>query len=205
VSFEADQHNVISTALGSRYVNDFRNQGRLQRVIVQADIARRMQPDDLAELNVTQRQGTDRAVVGLHHEPLGQRRHADGALQRLSRDEDRGVPRRARARATPSRRWKGWGTIARGLRPSKWTGQSREEKLAVPREWSCTHLPSWRCSCASPAAVRELGDPALGDPRVPLGLLGVGCRRSTLRRHANDVYMQIGLVTIIGLSAKNRS
>ncbi|MDP3834003.1 MAG: efflux RND transporter permease subunit, partial [Hydrogenophaga sp.] len=43
---------AIGTALGSSYVNDFPNAGRLQRVVVQADAPARMQPDDLLRLNV---------------------------------------------------------------------------------------------------------------------------------------------------------
>ena len=41
---------TLSTALGSAYVNDFPNQGRLQRVVVQADAPARMQPEDLLKL-----------------------------------------------------------------------------------------------------------------------------------------------------------
>jgi multidrug efflux pump len=46
VGFDAI-NSAISTALGSAYVNDFPNAGRLQRVVVQADAPARMQPDDL--------------------------------------------------------------------------------------------------------------------------------------------------------------
>ena len=44
---------VLSTALGSAYVNDFPNAGRLQRVVVQADAPHRMEPDDLLRLNAS--------------------------------------------------------------------------------------------------------------------------------------------------------
>src|SRR5206468_12895212 len=48
---------ALSTALGSTYVNDFPNAGRLQRVVVQADAPNRMQPDDLLKLNVANSAG----------------------------------------------------------------------------------------------------------------------------------------------------
>jgi multidrug efflux pump len=48
---------AISTALGSAYVNDFPNRGRLQRVVVQADATARMQPEDLLRLNAANAQG----------------------------------------------------------------------------------------------------------------------------------------------------
>ncbi len=56
VSFDSI-NAVLSTALGSAYVNDFPNAGRLQRVVVQADAPDRMQPDDLMQLNVLNNQG----------------------------------------------------------------------------------------------------------------------------------------------------
>src|SRR5439155_19112036 len=48
---------ALSVALGSAYVNDFPNAGRLQRVVVQADAPARMQPDDLLQLNAANAQG----------------------------------------------------------------------------------------------------------------------------------------------------
>ncbi|RZJ51293.1 MAG: multidrug efflux RND transporter permease subunit, partial [Acidovorax sp.] len=56
VGFDAI-NSAISTALGSSYVNDFPNKGRLQRVVVQSDAPGRMQPDDLLRLNATNAQG----------------------------------------------------------------------------------------------------------------------------------------------------
>ena len=48
---------VISTSLGSSYVNDFPSRGRLQRVVVQADAPTRMQPEDLLRINASNAQG----------------------------------------------------------------------------------------------------------------------------------------------------
>src|ERR1700712_1352204 len=56
VNFDAI-NTVLSTALGSAYINDFPNRGRLQRVVVQADAPARMQPEDLMQLNVLSTQG----------------------------------------------------------------------------------------------------------------------------------------------------
>ena len=51
VSF-ADIGSLLSTALGSSYVNDFPNQGRMQRVVIQAEGDQRSQVEDLLRLNV---------------------------------------------------------------------------------------------------------------------------------------------------------
>ena len=56
VSFDAI-NAALSTALGSAFVNDYPNAGRLQRVIVQADAPARMQPDDLLQLTANNNQG----------------------------------------------------------------------------------------------------------------------------------------------------
>lgn len=56
VGFDAI-NGVISTALGSAYVNDYPARGRLQRVVVQADAPARMQPEDLLRLTVTNARG----------------------------------------------------------------------------------------------------------------------------------------------------
>jgi multidrug efflux pump len=56
VTFDAI-NTAISTSLGSSYVNDFPNAGRLQRVVVQADAKDRMQPEDLLRLNALNTKG----------------------------------------------------------------------------------------------------------------------------------------------------
>jgi multidrug efflux pump subunit AcrB len=56
VTFDAI-NTAISTSLGSSYVNDFPNAGRLQRVVVQADAPDRMQPEDLLRLNALNTKG----------------------------------------------------------------------------------------------------------------------------------------------------
>src|SRR4029450_8266233 len=57
VTFQ-DINNTISTNLGSSYINDFPNRGRMQRVIVQADNSGRMQTDDILTFNVRNSKGS---------------------------------------------------------------------------------------------------------------------------------------------------
>ena len=56
VTFE-DINSTISTNLGSNYINDFPNRGRMQRVIVQADRASRMNAEDILNYNVKNSRG----------------------------------------------------------------------------------------------------------------------------------------------------
>ncbi len=195
-------NSVLSTALGSRYVNDFPNQGRLQRVIVQADAPARMQPDDLLQLNATNMQGEPVPLSA-----FATTRWEVGAMQTVRYN---GYPAsRISGSAAP-----GYSTgdamdemekLAAQLPPGfgyEWTGQSREEKLAGSQSivlYTFAILAVFLCLAALyeswtiPLAVILV---------VPLGVLGVFLA-TMLRGYANDVYFQVGLITIIGLSAKN--
>ena len=71
-------NNTISTNLGSSYINDFPNRGRMQRVIVQADNSGRMQTADILTFNVRNSKGSLVLVVRQH--PMDRRPNADGGL-----------------------------------------------------------------------------------------------------------------------------
>ncbi len=193
---------VISTTLGSSYINDFPNAGRLQRVVVQADAPARMQPDDLLRLHVIN--GSGQAV------PLSafaSTRWISGAMQTVRYN---GYPAmRISGSAAP-----GYSTgaamaemerLAAQL-PSglgfEWTGQSREEKLAGAQAiivYGFAILAVFLCLAA---LYESWSIPLAVILVVPLGVLGV-LLATLLRGYANDVYFQVGLITIIGLSAKN--
>ena len=201
VSYDAIS-GAIGTTLGSAYVNDFPNAGRLQRVVVQADAPARMQPDDLLQLNVINSKG--QAV------PLSAfttTRWVTGAMQTVRYN---GYPAmRISGSAAP-----GYSTgaalaemeqLAAQLPPGfgfEWTGQSREEKLAGSQAiilYGFAILSVFLCL----AALYESWTIPLSVVLVvPLGVLGV-LLSTLLRGYSNDVYFQVGLITIIGLSAKN--
>jgi len=201
VSFDAI-NSVISTALGSSYINDFPNAGRLQRVVVQADAPARMQPEDLLKLSVPNSRGQ---MVPLS--TFASTRWIQGAMQTVRYN---GYPAmRISGSAAP-----GYSTGAAMEEMEKlaaqlpqgfgfeWTGLSREEKLAGAQAlivYGFSILAVFLCLAALyeswtiPLAVILV---------VPLGVLGV-LLATLLRSYANDVYFQVGLITIIGLSAKN--
>jgi len=195
-------NSAISTALGSSYANDFPNRGRMQRVVVQADAPGRMQPEDLLRLNATNAQGqpvplsafaTTRWVKGAQQTV----RYNGYPAMRIAGEPAPGYSSGA-ALAEMER-------LAAQLPPGfgfEWTGTSREEKLAGSQAiilYSFAVLAVFLCLAALyeswtiPLAVILV---------VPLGVLGV-LLATLLRGYANDVYFQVGLITIIGLSAKN--
>ncbi|WP_406623473.1 efflux RND transporter permease subunit [Acidovorax sp. SDU_ACID1] len=201
VSFDAIS-SALSTALGSSYINDFPNQGRLQRVVVQADAHARMQPEAVLDLPVLNSKGQ---VVPLS--TFASTRWITGAMQTVRYN---GYPSmKIAGDAAP-----GFSTgdamaemerLAAQLPEGfgfEWTGQSREEKLAGSQAmvlYAFSLLAVFLCLAA---LYESWSIPFSVLLVVPLGVLGV-LLATLLRGMSNDVYFQIGLVTIIGLSAKN--
>ncbi|NVM92599.1 multidrug efflux pump [Variovorax sp. SG517] len=201
VSFDAI-NATLSTALGSSYINDFPNRGRLQRVVVQADAPARMQPDDLLKLNASNTQGQPVPLAS-----FASTKWVTGATQTVRYN---GYPAiRISGDAAP-----GHSTGAAMAEMEKlasqlpagfgyeWTGQSREEKLAGSQAiilYGFAILAVFLCLAA---LYESWSIPLSVILVVPLGVLGV-LVATMLRAYSNDVYFQVGLITIIGLSAKN--
>lgn len=201
VSFESI-NSTLSTALGSAYVNDYPARGRLQRVVVQSDATARMDAEGLLRMTVPNSQGQ---AVPLS--AFASTRWVKGAMQTVRYN---GYPAmRLGGAAAP-----GFSSgdamaemekLAAQLPPGfgfEWTGISREEKLAGNQAvilYGFAILAVFLClaalyeSWAIPLSVILV---------VPLGVLGVALA-TLLRGMSNDVYFQVGLITIIGLSAKN--
>ena len=201
VSFDAI-NATLSTALGSSYVNDFPNRGRLQRVVVQADAPARMQPDDLLRLNTLNNQG--RAV------PLSafaSTRWITGPMQTVRYN---GYPA-VRISGAPAPGYSTGAAMAEMERLAaqlpagfgyEWTGQSREEKLAGSQAMILYGFAILAVFLCLAALYESWSIPLAVILVVPLGVLGV-LLATLFRGYANDVYFQVGLITIIGLSAKN--
>ena len=201
VSFDAI-NSVLSTALGSSYVNDFPNAGRLQRVVVQADAPARMQPDDLLRINALNSKGqavplsafaTTRWVSG----PMQTVRYNGYPTMRISGEA---APGRSSGEALTEME-----ALAAKLPPGfgfEWTGQSREERLAGAQAFILFGFALLAVFLALAALYESWTIPLSVILVVPLGVLGV-LLGANLRGLANDVYFNVGLITIIGLSAKN--
>jgi multidrug efflux pump len=201
VSFDAI-NSTLSTALGSAYINDFPNRGRLQRVLVQADAPARMQPDDLLRLNATNSKGTSVPLSS-----FATTRWITGAMQTIRYN---GYPA-MRISGAPA---PGYSTGAAMAEMEKlaaqlpqgfgyeWTGQSREEKLAGSQAMILYGFAILAVFLCLAALYESWSIPLAVILVVPLGVLGV-LLATLLRSYSNDVYFQVGLITIIGLSAKN--
>ena len=198
----ASINSVISTSLGSAYINDFPNQGRLQRVVVQADAPARMQPDDILKLTVMNGQGklvplSAFATTRWANGPMQTIRYNGYPAMRISGDAAKGFST-GDAIAEMER-------LATQLPPGfgfEWTGQTREEKLAGSQAIILYAFAIMAVFLALAALYESWSIPLAVILVVPMGVLGV-LLGITLRGLSNDVYFQVGLITIIGLSAKN--
>jgi multidrug efflux pump len=193
---------ALSTTLGSSYANDFPNGGRLQRVVVQADAPARMQPEDLLRISVPNNRGqavplsafaSTRWVVG----PMQTVRYNGYSTMRISGQAAPGFSS-GEAMAEMERLA---GQLPTGF-AFEWTGQSREERLAGAQAYLLFGFALLAVFLALAALYESWSIPLAVLLVVPLGVLGV-LLGANLRGLANDVYFNVGLITIIGLAAKN--
>ena len=201
VSF-ADIGNVLSTAVGSSYINDFPNQGRMQRVVVQAEGDQRSQVDDLLKMHVRNNAGN---MVPLS--AFVQANWIQGPAQ-LTRYN--GYPAIAIS-GEPSPGHSTGEAMAEierlvALGPKglgqEWTGLSLQERLSgnqAPILLGLSLLVVFLCLAA---LYESWSIPTSVLLVVPLGVLGA-VLAVTMRGMPNDVFFKVGLITIIGLSAKN--
>jgi len=201
VSFDAI-NAAISTSLGSAYINDFPNAGRLQRVVVQADAPSRMQPSDLLKLNAVNTRGqqvplsafaTTRWITG----PMQTVRYNGYSTMRLAGDA---APGHSTGEALDEME-----RLAAQLPAGfafEWTGQSREEKLSGSTVFVLLGFALLAVFLALAALYESWSIPVAVLLGVPLGVLGA-LLGATMRGYPNDVYFKVGLITIIGLGAKN--
>ncbi|POF43588.1 multidrug efflux RND transporter permease subunit [Pseudomonas laurylsulfativorans] len=201
VSF-ADVGNVLSTAVGSAYINDFPNQGRMQRVVVQAEGDQRSQVEDLLKIHVRNTHGK---MVPLS--AFVQAKWTQGPAQ-LTRYN--GYPAISiSGEPTPGHstgeamaeieRLVAQGPAGLG---QEWTGLSLQERLSGSQAPILLGLSLLIVFLCLAALYESWSIPTSVLLVVPLGVLGA-VLAVTLRGMPNDVFFKVGLITIIGLSAKN--
>ena len=194
--------STLSTMMGSTYVNDFPNQGRLQRVMVQADAKDRMQPQDILKLNVLNTSG---AVVPFSS--FASVRWAVGPMQTIRYN---GYPS-IRLEFTPLPGISTGDVMAKVEQlvaelPQgygyEWTGISFEEKRSGSQVYILYAFSLLAIFLCLAALYESWAIPLSVLLVVPLGVLGV-VLAAQWGGLENDVYFKLGMITIIGLSAKN--
>lgn len=195
-------NNTLSIALGSAYANDFTREGRVLRVLMQADPAARATPDNLLRLQVKTRRG------GLV--PLAEIATTRWVVGEIKLDRYNGLPSYKLSGGPAPGKSTGdamsaMEQMAAQLPPGigfEWSGTSYEERLSgaqAPFLFAISILVVFLCLAA---LYESWSIPASVLLVVPLGVFGA-VLAMTLRGLPNDVYFKVGLIAIIGLSAKN--
>ncbi|ATD65614.1 efflux RND transporter permease subunit [Neisseria weixii] len=212
ISFASIQ-SLLSNALGSSYVNDFPNKGRLQRVMVQADAPARMQPADILNMTVVNNSG-----VAVPLSSIATVSWQNGMEQSVRFN---GYPA-MEVTGTPATGYSSGEAMAavqqmvdemEGGYSLEWGGQSREEAKGGSQTMILYAFSIAAVFLVLAALYESWSIPLAVILVMPLGLVGaaVGATGRNMFEglfgappaYLNDIYFQVGFVTVMGLSAKN--
>ncbi|EIJ3064540.1 efflux RND transporter permease subunit [Salmonella enterica subsp. enterica serovar Infantis] len=198
----SDINETISAALGGYYVNDFIDRGRVKKVYVQADAQFRMLPGDINNLYVRSANGE---MVPFSTFSSARWIYGSARLERYN-----GMPSmELLGEAAPGRSTGEAMSLMENLASQlpngigyDWTGMSYQERLSgnqAPALYAISLIVVFLCLAA---LYESWSIPFSVMLVVPLGVVGA-LLAASLRGLNNDVYFQVGLLTTIGLSAKN--
>jgi len=193
---------LLSTALGSSYVGKFTNMGWIQNVWVQAEADQRMTPEDVLKLNARNSQGqmvplSSFVDISWTQGPVQVVRYNSYESIRISGAAAPGYSTgdaMAEMEALVAQLPAGFGY--------EWTGLSYQEKQAGSQTIILMGLAMLVVFMVLAALYESWAIPLSVMLMVPLGMLGAVGLVSALGM-ANDVYFTVGMVTVIGLAAKN--
>ncbi len=198
----ADINSVLSTAWGSSYVNDFIQDGRVKKVYIQSDPRYRMLPEDIDRWYVRNNQGQ---MVPFSAFSTARWQYGSPRLERYN-----GIPSvEVLGQAAPgistgeamTEMEKMVSKLPAGI-GYEWTGLSYEEKKAGAQAPALYAISLLVVFLAVAALYESVTIPFVNLLMLPLGLVGA-VTAVTLRGLPNDIYLQIGLLTTVGLSTKN--
>uniref|UniRef100_UPI00197F2965 efflux RND transporter permease subunit n=1 Tax=Pseudomonas viridiflava TaxID=33069 RepID=UPI00197F2965 len=199
----SDINDTFSMAWGSNYVNDFLDQGRVKKVMLQAEAPSRMLPQDIGRWYVRNSAGTMVSFAAFAKaewtsgSPRLERYNGVSSIEILgmalpgqaSSGEALAIVEAAVAELPP-----GFGF--------EWTGLSRQEKASTGQTTLLYSLSILFVFLCLAALYESWSVPLSVIMVIPLGVFGV-LLGAVLTWKMNDVYFQVGLLTTIGLAAKN--
>jgi multidrug efflux pump len=198
----ADVNSVLATAWGSSYVNDFIQNGRVKKVYLQSEAKYRMLPEDINSWYVRNSSGE---MVPFSAFATAHWQYGSPRLERYNGIPSVEIMGQAAPGVSTGEAMTEIEKMAAQLPPGigyEWTGLSYEEKQAG-KQAPTLYAISLLVVFLSVAALYESWTiPFVNLLMLPLGLVGA-VTAVTLRGLPNDVYLQIGLLTTVGLSTKN--
>ncbi|WP_313176500.1 efflux RND transporter permease subunit [Massilia sp.] len=197
-----DISDTLSAAMGSVYVNDFPNAGRMQQVIVQAEAGARMQVDDVLRLNVKNAGGT---MVPLGEVVRPVWTEEPPQLMRYLGYPSVSISGAAGPNYSSGDAMAEMERLARQLPAGfalEWSGQSLQERESAAQAPLLMALSMLVVFLVLAALYESWSIPVSVMLVVPLGLVGA-VAAVLIRGLPNDVFFKVGMITVIGLSAKN--
>jgi len=197
-----DINNTLKTAWGSTYVNDFLDRGRVKKVYVQSAAPYRMLPSDIYSWYVNNNNGE---MVPFSAFANSQWTYGSPRLERYNGNAALEIVGEAATGISTGTAMDIMERLVSHLPNGiglEWTGMSYQERLSgaqAPALYAISLLVVFLCLAA---LYESWSIPFSVMLVVPLGVLGAVCA-TWVRGLENDVYFQVGLLTIIGLSAKN--
>jgi len=197
-----DISDTISTAWGSSYINQFADRGRVKQVYMQGDAQFRMTPDQLNQWYVRTSSGSMTPFSSFSAARWG---FGPIRLERYNGEPSIEIQGQSAPGSSSGEAIAEMAKLAKQLPKGigfEWTGLSYQEQLSGaegPMLYALALIVVFLClaalfeSWAAPVAILLV---------VPLGIFGA-VLAATLRGFDNDIYFQVGLLTTIGLSAKN--
>ena len=197
----ADVNSTLATAWGGTYVNDFIDKGRVKKVYVQGDAPFRSRPEDLSQWYVRSSDGRMSPFSAFAHTGWSVAPSTTSRFNGLPTFEFSGQAAPGESSGTAMQAIEDLAAKIPGTSVA-WSGSSFQERLSsgqAPQLYALSLLVVFLClaalyeSWSIPVAVLLV---------IPLGLVGA-ILAVTLRGLQNDIYLQIGLLTTMGLAAKN--
>ncbi|HTS61227.1 MAG TPA: multidrug efflux RND transporter permease subunit [Candidatus Acidoferrales bacterium] len=197
-----DAYNTLQTFLGGLYVNDFNQFGHTWQVLLQAEPGFRRQPSDIGRYYVRNSQGrmvplsTLATVAPAGGPDVVYRYNRFRAIQILGGP----APGYSSGQASDAME-----KLSAGLPPGfgfEWTGTTYQEKQAQGNEGAIFGFAAVLVFLFLAALYESWSIPFAVLLALPLGIFGA-LLATFLRAYAYDIYTQIGIVTLIGLAAKN--
>ncbi len=197
-----DINDTLSIAFGSAYANDFNREGSVLRVLLQAEAAQRMTPEDILRLQVRNATG---GMVPFSTFTTATWQTGSPQLQRYNGFPAMSIAGNAAPGRSTGDAMAEMAKFASQLPPGigyEWTGLSLEEQQAGDQVPLLLGLSLLVVFLLLAALYESWSIPIAVLLVVPLGILGA-LLFGLLRGMPMDVYFNIGIITIIGLSAKN--
>jgi len=198
----ADINTTLSSALGGAYVNDFIDRNRVKKVYVQADAQFRMKPEDIKEWYVRNSSGT---MVPFSAFATSRWDYGPTQLQRYNGSASMNIQGSPAPGTSSGQAMAEMEKIIATLPPGisyEWTGLSLQERQSGDQAPMLYAISILVVFILLAALYESWTIPAAIIMVIPLGVIGA-LLATMLRGLTNDIYFQVALLTIIGLSSKN--